>query len=312
MPPPMTRTALLLCFGLAGASRDLLVAENNLKPWPSGHGGEDPPPLGSLVRVNATTGQRVQVATNLTDPVWVTSDGQVAYISLFHSGEIARVTLGNGSVSVVARGLSCPEGVAMDGEQRFLYTVENPVGNECRQPVRKASAQLTKIDLRTGVQTKIAGLRSSTGGDEGGPHGLAIEGDDAYVCECPAGAASLTRVDLRNGTKARVASLDSPSGCAVGGGYAFVVEQGQSGQLVQVALGTGSKTILIDKLQGPMGVALDLTRPCTSPDGLCGSVYVAPRMKNEVLRYHLQQGAYDVFAHSDTVPFNSPIGLAMA
>ena len=304
--------AVALSLALAASTgRDLLVAENNLKPYPSGH-GEDPPPLGSLVRVNATSGARHQIATNLVDPVWVVSDGQVAYISLFHSGEIARVALNNGTVDYAAKGLSCPEGVALDEERRFLYVVENPVGNECRQPIRKAAAQLTRIDLRTGAQNKVAGLRSSTGGDEGGPHGLAIAGESAFVCECPADAASLTEVDLHNGTKTQIAPLSSPSGCAVGGGYGFVVEQGRSGQLVQVELRTGAKTILIDQLPGPMGVALDLKRPCPKPDGLCGSLYVAPRMKNEVLKYRLEHGDWAVFADSDKMPFNSPIGLAMA
>ena len=306
--------ASLLLAALCGpmtttASRDLLVAENDLKPWPSGH-GEDPPPLGSLVQVNATSGQRHIVATDIVDPVWVVSDGKAAYIGLFHSGEIVRVALNNGSMLTVAKGLSCPEGVALD-QHGFLYVVENPVGNECRQPTRKPEAQLTKIDLRTGTQTKVAGLRSSTGGDEGGPHGLAIEGDNAFVCECPAGAAALTQVNLDNGTKTQIVPLNSPSGCAVGSGYAFVVEQGRSGQLVQVELATGSKTILMDELRGPMGVALDLTRPCSRPNGLCGSVYVAPRMKNEVLKYDLERRAWDIFADSEKVPFNSPIGLAV-
>ena len=295
--------------GAATAGRDLLVAENNLKPWPSGH-GEDPPPLGSLVQVNATSGWRHVVATNIVDPVWLASDGRSAYVGLFHSGEIVRIALHDGSSVTVAKGLSCPEGVALD-QRGFLYVVENPVGNECRQPIRKPAAQLTKIDLRSGLQTKVAGLRSSTGGDEGGPHGLAIEGDNAYVCECPAGAAALTQVNLQSGAKTQIAPLNSPSGCAVGGGYAFVVEQGRSGQLVQVELRTGDKTILLDRLKGPMGVALDLTRPCPKPDGLCGSVYVAPRMMNEVIKYHLELGKWDVFAGSDAVPFNSPIGLAM-
>lgn len=301
---------LALCFpATTTASRDLLVAENDLKPWPSGH-GEDPPPLGSLVQVNTTSGERRRVATNIMDPVWVASDGTYGYISKFHSGEIIAVALNNGSMLTVAEGLSCPEGVAV-GEHGTLYVVENPVGNECRQPIRKPAAQLTKIDVRSGTQTKIAELRSSTGGDEGGPHGLAIEGQNAYVCECPADAAALTQVNLHNGSKTQIAPLISPSGCAVGGKYAFVVEQGRSGQLVQVELATGDKTILMDKLHGPMGVALELTRPCPKPDGLCGSVYVAPRMKNEVLKYHLERGGWEVVAGSDKVPFNSPIGLAV-
>ena len=306
---------LLAALSSTTAARDLLVAENDLKPWPSGH-GEDPPPLGSLVRVNATSGKRHVIATQLVDPVWVVSDGEVAYVGLFHSGEIARISLRDGSNTTVAKGLSCPEGVALD-ERGFLYVVENPIGNECRQPIRKSEAQLTRIDLHSGMQTKIAGLRSSTGGDEGGPHGLAIEGAHAYVCECPAGAAALTQVSLVNGTKTQIAPLNSPSGCAVGGGFAYVVEQGSTdGQLMQIELHTGAKTTLLAKLQGPMGVALDLTRPCPEPVNLtspqCGSVYVAPRHLNEVLRVDLPQGSWEVFADSDQVPFNSPIGLAMA
>jgi len=299
---------LTLCFGIATTNRDLLVAENCLTP--SGCHGEEPPPLGSVVQVNATSGERRVVATNILDPVWIVSDGTVAYVGLFHSGEIVSVSLDDGTTTTVAKNLSCPEGVALD-EQGYLYTVENPVGNECRQPMRKPAAQLTKIDLSSGKQTFVAGLRSSTSGEEGGPHGLAIEGNNAYVCECPEGTASLTQVNLQSGTKTQVVPLNSPSGCAVGGGYAFVVEQGRSGQLVQVELSTGGKTVLLDELKGPMGVALDLTRPCPKPDGLCGSVYVAPRMTNEVLKYQLEQGGWEVFAGSDKVPFNSPIGLAV-
>ena len=305
----------LMCFSIAAVAsgHDLLVVENNLKPYPSGH-GESPPPLGSIVRVSATTGLRHVVATDIEDPVWVTSNGVAAFVGKFHAGEVVRVSLDRAKSTVavaVAKNLSCPEGVAVDRHNRFLYVVENPVGNECRQRVRKPKAQLTRIDLRSGVQTKVAELRSSTGGDEGGPHGLAVEGDFAYVCLCPAGAASLTRVNLLNGNKTQVVPLNSPSGCAVGANHAFVVEQGENGQLVQVNLETGRKTVLIDKLAGPMGVALDLVRPCQKDDGLCGSVYVAPRMKNEVLKYDLDRGSLEVFAGSDKVPFNSPIGLAM-
>ena len=85
------------------------------------------------------------------------------------AGEVVRVSLHNGSTSTVAKGLSCPEGVALD-DLGFLYVVENPVGDECQAefPTKKA-AQLTRIDLRSGAQTRVAGLRSSTTGEEGGP-----------------------------------------------------------------------------------------------------------------------------------------------
>jgi hypothetical protein len=154
---------LLLCLTgtLTGTvSADLLVAENSLKPWPSGH-GESPPPIGSLVRLNAS-GFREVVATGLVDPVWVvgSSDGAAAYVGLFHSGEVVRVSLRDGRTTTVARGLSCPEGVALDDATNNLYVVENPVGDECRAtfPIKKA-AQLTRIDLRSGKQAKVVGLR---------------------------------------------------------------------------------------------------------------------------------------------------------
>ena len=211
---------LLLLLPLAPARRpaSLLVAENNLKPWPSGH-GEDPPPLGSLVRLDvAYDGQpngtataasaaaaapppaRRVVATGLVDPVWVagSTDGRSAFVGLFHTGEIVRVSLvGDAAVTVVATNLSCPEGVAVaatakqdqggneteaeaeaeagtEADEDVLYVVENPVGDECKAAFpTKRSAQLTRIDLRTGAQTKVAGLRSTPrpsggGGGRGG------------------------------------------------------------------------------------------------------------------------------------------------
>lgn len=45
------RYVIALC--VVGTAADLLVVENGPTPWPSGH-GEQPPPIGSLVRVNAT------------------------------------------------------------------------------------------------------------------------------------------------------------------------------------------------------------------------------------------------------------------
>ena len=141
-----------------------------------------------------------------------------------------RIDLANGTMTNVATGLSCPEGVALSGGA--LFTVENPVGDECLGHDLKPVAQLTRIDLASGAQTKVAGLL--------GPHGLDASGGDAYVCEW--GAHQLTRVDLKSGTKTRVAPLASPSGCAVGGGYAYAVEQGDTdGSLVSISLSSGAK-----------------------------------------------------------------------
>jgi len=255
--------------------------------------------------VNAT-GARHMVQTGFVDPVWVvgSSDGLYGYVGLFHSGEVVRISLGNGSVATVAEGLSCPEGVALD-DHGNLMVVENPVGDECEAtfPLKKA-AQLTRVNIQTGLQTKVVGLRSSTDGEEGGPHGLAVQGGSAFVCECPAGASTITRVNLSTGIKVTVANLTSPSGCAVGGNFAYAVEQGSTdGQLVRVRLaGSGSpigtKTILLDNLAGPMGVAVD---------DYAGYVYVEERHKNQVRRVRLSNGDAEIFATG----LNSPIGLGV-
>ena len=199
-----------------------------------------------------------------------------------------RVDLANGTTTTVASGLSCPEGVALSGGD--LYTVENPVGDECRGHDLKPAAQLTRVDLATGAQTKVAPLLS--------PHGLAAVDGDAYVCEW--GAHAITRVNLATGAKTRVAPLLSPSGCAVGGGYAYAVEQGESdGSLVRVSLQTADKTTLVDRLAAPMGVAVDVGG---------GYVYVGERGKDRVWRVALaSDGAPQVFASA----LNSPIGLSV-
>ena len=198
-----------------------------------------------------------------------------------------RIDLANGTMTNVATGLSCPEGVAVSGGA--LFTVENPVGDECLGHDLKPAAQLTRIDLASGAQTKVAGLL--------GPHGLDASGGDAYVCEW--GAHQLTRVDLKSGTKTRVAPLASPSGCAVGGGYAYAVEQGDTdGSLVSISLSSGAKATLVSELAEPMGVAVDVKG---------GFAYVGERGKDRVWKVAVAGGKPEVFA----AELNSPIGLAM-
>eukprot|EP00966_Prymnesium_polylepis_P038852 902003-Prymnesium_polylepis.1 len=80
----------------------LCVAEN-------GGTGEDPPPMGSLMRVDAASREKRLIAKGLQDPVWLTSDGSIAYVGLFHAGTVVRVKLADGSTNTVASGLSCPE-----------------------------------------------------------------------------------------------------------------------------------------------------------------------------------------------------------
>ena len=179
-----------LCI-LGNTAADLLVVENGPTPWPSGH-GENPPPIGSLVRVNASGARllvrigasttagvfsvsrltppslsarspalvflsflraacclcvvqcadastprcalrhtrllftlRPKVQTGFVDPVWVvgSSDGLFGYVGLFHTGEVVRISLSNGSTTTVAKGLSCPEGcVRPCPPPAFVYT----------------------------------------------------------------------------------------------------------------------------------------------------------------------------------------------
>ena len=137
--------------------------------------------------------------------------------------------------------------------------------------------------------------------ERGGQHGLAIQGESAFIYGCPAGAASLTQVELLSGAQTIVANLTSPSGCAVGGNFVYVVEQGSiDGQLVRVNLvaARGRKEIIVDKLARPMGVAVD---------GYSGYVCVEERHKNPVRRVSLSNGKVNVFATG----LKSPIGLAV-
>ena len=101
----------LLCAVISTlpSSADLCIAENG------GH-GETPPPIGSITRVD-DAGAKTLVSEDLEDPVWITADQNtsVAYVGLFHAGEIVSVELESGATTTIAHGLSCPEGVALDG-----------------------------------------------------------------------------------------------------------------------------------------------------------------------------------------------------
>lgn len=267
---------LLSVVTLCSGAGNLCVAENG------GH-GEQPPPIGDLIRINGDTRSGEVIAKGLQDPVWVATDAEFAYVGLFHAGAIVRTSLKDGTTKTVASGLSCPEGVGIDGE--YVYTVNNPVGDECRGTNLTDHGALVRVTLSSGDQKEICELKS--------PHGMAVEGGYAYVCEW--GTHQLTKVDLKSGVKVSVAKLNSPSGCAVGGGYAYAVEQGSHGSLVQITLKSGAKKTLAENLRGPMGVAVDKEY-----------VYVGERSINQVQRIRLSDGKAEVFAKQ----LNSPIGLA--
>lgn len=258
----------------------LLIAENG------GH-GENPPPMGDLISVDTQTLAKTVIAKDMQDPVWVAAQDGFAYVGLFHAGTVVQVHLGTGAQKTVATGLSCPEGVGL-GQDGYLYAVENPIGNECRQDIRKAAAQLTRINMTSGEQTKIAPLKS--------PHGMDIDGNTAYVCEC--GERQVTRVDLVSGTKVRVAGMNDNSGCAVGGGYVYAIEEGSRGELVKISVKSGETSTLISGLRGPMGVAVDVSE---------GFVYAGERSSNQVRRVAISGGDSEVFISS----LNSNIGMTI-
>ena len=165
-----------------------------------------------------------------------------------------------GRVVTVASGLSCPEGVGLDGIGN-LYVVENPVGDECKGSNLTKAARLTKVELSSGAKTTVGPLNS--------PHGMDVQCDAfgcfAYVCEW--GAHAITRTNLKTGRKDIVGPIKSPSGCAIDNqaGYAYAVEQGENdGQVLRFSLHGGAKQppfVLVKDLAGPMGLAVDAVRP---------------------------------------------------
>jgi hypothetical protein len=88
----LAATTLLYAAPTEGSAA-LCVAENDL----TGRGGEDPPPMGDLVRVvNGSVAGREVVGTGMQDPVWVVacpqtpcSDVDFAYVGLFHAGQVS-------------------------------------------------------------------------------------------------------------------------------------------------------------------------------------------------------------------------------
>merc|ERR1712048_550650 len=134
-----------------------------------------------------------------------------------------------------------------------------------------------------------------------------IDGSTAYICEC--GAYQVTQVDLKSGTKKRVAGMDDNSGCAYGDGHVYAIEEGAHGELVKINVDSGEKTTLIEGLQGPMGVAVDLSE---------GFVYAGERRLNQVQRVPINGGQAEVFIDSllsnivmAIVPSSSPIVTAI-
>ncbi len=100
---------------------------------------------GKLTRTfGANAIERTDVASALGAPLGLALAGRDAvYVSEMLAGEVSRVELVNGAVSLVAQGLDRPQGVAVAADGALLV-------------VEAGRAQLTRVDSRTGAKSVIA------------------------------------------------------------------------------------------------------------------------------------------------------------
>ena len=100
---------------------------------------------GKLTRTfGANAIERTDVANALRAPLGLALAGRDAvYVSEMLAGEVSRVELVNGAVSLVAQGLDRPQGVAVAADGALLV-------------VEAGRAQLTRVDSRTGAKSVIA------------------------------------------------------------------------------------------------------------------------------------------------------------
>jgi sugar lactone lactonase YvrE len=100
---------------------------------------------GKLTRTfGANAMERTDVANALRAPLGLALAGRDAvYVSEMLAGEVSRVELVNGAVSLVAQGLDRPQGVAVAADGALLV-------------VEAGRAQLTRVDSRTGAKSVIA------------------------------------------------------------------------------------------------------------------------------------------------------------
>jgi sugar lactone lactonase YvrE len=100
---------------------------------------------GKLTRTfGANAMERTDVANALRAPLGLALAGRDAvYVSEMLAGEVSRVELVNGAVSLVAQGLDRPQGVAVAADGALLV-------------VEAGRAQVTRVDSRTGAKSVIA------------------------------------------------------------------------------------------------------------------------------------------------------------
>jgi len=199
--------------------------------------------VGELSRVDLSTGQVTLVASGLQNPHGLALGAAGSVAYVTEGDRLSRVAIATGAISTVASGLSSPHGVALSVDGTQAYVAESPAG------------RVSAVDLTSGAVTALA-----TGFSQ--PVGVAVDGDgmDAYVTTYDGGA--LSRISLTSGQVTLVnGSLGGPYGLAISSdeSLAYVAEQNR-GQLTAVYLGESPVIVIVpgeSDLQNSAGSVLN-------------------------------------------------------
>lgn len=225
----------------------------------------------SLVEIDLTTGGLSWIAgiacsSGGGDNLARNSAGTIAYLTdpcadppAPNAGGLLSIDLASGAVTLIASGMSAPDGIALNPAETIAYVTDSGTG------------ELLSVVLATGVDNPVAsGLAS--------PKGIVLEpgGTTALVTEGTSTSGRLTRVTLATGSTATITEdLVNPRALDVdsSGTTAYLPQLG-SGTLVAVDLSSGAVTTVATGLLNPYGVHLD----STDSYALVGSMVPAGRL----------------------------------
>lgn len=131
----------------------------------------------ALVRVNPVTGDYVvaysQGYFKMPIGVAVGDNGDIFVVDI--TGAVIHVDAKSGSQTVISSGelLHAPQGIAVKGNNIYVTTVADPMGNF-------GTGRVVQIDANTGIQAIL-----SEGNHLVGPVGIAIEGDGHIIVSDP-------------------------------------------------------------------------------------------------------------------------------
>lgn len=205
-----------------------------------------------------------------------------AYVTEWFSGELSKVDLATGQVTVIAAGLFTPnKGLALDPSGQTAYLTQS------------ARGEVSAVDLAAGaVRTVVSGLIF--------PIGLTLNraGTTAFVTD--AGTGALSAIDLASRTVRPIAfGLTDPNGLVLDAAEerAYVAEY-TSGELSRVDLATGAVNTIASGLSGPNHVALDTAET---------TAFVTERESGEISAVDLATGTVSRVAAG----LNGPVVLVL-